>query len=467
MRPFFFIFLCSFNDNPMTPRIILSFFLLCFFSIEPSAQVLHDSSQGLPAFAEYDSEQNNGKPFLVNTRLFEFDSSVLNPWIEGITHLRVFGVDFRAGKDSEGLYKYVNEDKVDDLVSFCKMKNLKVVWTLNVTSFTLVKELSYVKSLIQRGLNIVAFEYGGEFYLKKYALGNLSSKGVVERIRMDGENRDYLDLLDMWLPPFMEEFPANEYEHILVTASASKEKSKTMNYRREFNRKVFNYVKGQPELFGKINFSYHIYAGAKPDSYNNDEENVLTPEKVDWSFLNEKPEGSRWVVTESGYYVRDFSAFELEQAKKFYTKQYQKLGSKGLIGVHTLYIPTNNQNPLSMYDPNGITPVGEMIDSWLKKRDSNGEMEDTDAPDSSSHPEPPSKPEPTGSGSTDSPDQKVTLEKIHPEYSGGFQWVNFNHTLTFSNGKAYKRSYWFSSPDFSKDDIGKPISYFKKVIKSK
>ena len=134
---------------------------------------------------------------LVNTRLFEFDSALLDPWIDKITHLRSFGVDFSKPKNNEGLYLYVDDNKMNDYIAFCKSKNLKVVWTLNLSSFTLEQEIAYVKDIISRGLNIVAFEYGGEFYLKKYLIGDLDAKGVVERIRMDGENRDYLNLLDI------------------------------------------------------------------------------------------------------------------------------------------------------------------------------------------------------------------------------------------------------------------------------
>ncbi|HNP08459.1 MAG TPA: hypothetical protein PKN99_12580, partial [Cyclobacteriaceae bacterium] len=121
---------------------------------------------------------------LVNTRLFEFDSSLLTPWIDKITHLRSFGVDFSKPKNNEGLYQYVDDNKMNDYIAFCKSKNLKVVWTLNLSSFTLEQEIAYVKNIISKGLNIVAFEYGGEFYLNKYYIGDLDAKGVVERIRM-------------------------------------------------------------------------------------------------------------------------------------------------------------------------------------------------------------------------------------------------------------------------------------------
>lgn len=301
---------------------------------------------------------------LVNTRLFEFDSSLLTPWIDKITHLRSFGVDFSKPKNNEGLYQYVDDNKMNDYIAFCKNKNLKVVWTLNLSSFTLEQEIAYVKNIISKGLNIVAFEYGGEFYLNKYYIGDLDAKGVVERIRMDGENRDYLNLLDIWLPAMIEEFPIDEYEHILITASVTGKQNITTEYRKEFNKKVFDYVVNNPNIKGKMSFSYHLYAGVKPSTYSEDEEIIYT-DNLDWSFLDEKPEG-RWVVTESGYYVSEFSQSQLNQAMEFYEQQSDKLEDKDLIGIHTLVVPTSNGNPLALYDLNGITPVGLMIQSWVE-----------------------------------------------------------------------------------------------------
>ncbi len=302
---------------------------------------------------------------LVNTRLFEFQSELLDPWINNITHLRTFGVDFSKPKNAEGLYQYVDDSRMDDVITFSNSKNLKIVWTLNLSSFTLEQEIAYVKDIISRGLNIVAFEYGGEFYLRKYFNGDLDAKGVVETIRMDGEYRDYLDLLDVWLPAVTEEFPMNEYEHILITASVSGDQNVTTDYRKEFNRKVFDYEKNEPSINGKVSFSYHIYAGAKPSSYSADEEIVYT-DNVDWSFLKEKPQNSRWVVTESGYYVSDFSQNQLDQARIFYETQSKQLENNDLLGIHTLVNETAADNPLALYNLNGITPVGLMIKSWLE-----------------------------------------------------------------------------------------------------
>jgi hypothetical protein len=75
------------------------------------------------------------------------------------------------------------------------------------------------------------------------------------------------------------------------------------------------------------------------------------------------------VVTESGYYVSDFSQSQLNQARKFYEQESEELENKDLMGIHTLLIPTTNRHPLAFYDLNGITPVGLMIQSWLEESD--------------------------------------------------------------------------------------------------
>jgi hypothetical protein len=415
-------------------------------------------------FSQEDMQPNFVRDeFLVNVRVFEFDSNKLVPWIEGITHLRAFGVDFRKGKGSDGLYQYVDDSKMNEFISFCKKKDLKVIWTLNLTSFTIEKEMAYVRGLMSKGLNIVGFQYGGEFWLKKYAFGEMESKGVVERIRMDGANRDYLNLLDEWFPVVLEEYPLNDYVHILVTASTTQENNRTQNYRREFNQKVFNYVTSNPDLKGKVDFSYHLYAGAKPDAYKKDEEDVITPERVDWSFIAKKPSDSRWIVTESGYYTKSWSDSDLKEAREFYTLQSQKLGKDDLMGVHVLYIADKGQNNLALYNLNGRTKVGDNIDNWLRNMSPADGSSTTEENEPQEEPEdsPVSNPAPAGNSN------EPVLTSISPKYGKWYHFIHFAHTLTFSNGKSYKRSYWFSSPDFSKDDIGKPISYFKKVIKSK
>jgi hypothetical protein len=184
---------------------------------------------------------------------------------------------------------------------------------------------------------------------------------------------------------------------------------------------------------------------------------------VDWTFLKELPDNSRWVVTESGYYVKDFSESELSLARKFLEDQSKHLSDESLFGIHTLLNPDRKPNATAMYDVNGLTPVGHMIKDWLEGKPTAEETESPSDEPITNKPDPkdPKDEKPSSSAG------EVTLVNIYPEYGGFFDWIHFNQTLVFSNGKTYKRSYWFGEPDFSKADVGKPITYFKRVLKNK
>ena len=303
----------------------------------------------------------------VSVRLFEFTKDNLEPWINGITHLRAFGIDFNKPKDSSGLLQYVDDQRVDDFIEFSNTKELKIIWTLNVSSFTLQSELDYVGQLIKKGLNIVAFEYGGEFYLPKYYNGDLSNQKVMEQIRMDGDHNDYLAMLDQWIPAFTKKYPPSKYEHILVCASHSQSSRKRDQYRRLWNDKVFSWAEQYNAGENKFSFSYHLYAGANRSQGPADEEDVLQPSEVDWSFLNDKPQGGRWVATESGYYISSFSETQLTKARQFYQAESEALGPDNLFGIHTLTKERRRVSPLTLYNPDGITPVGKNFEKWLMK----------------------------------------------------------------------------------------------------
>ena len=307
------------------------------------------------------------KEVVVSVRLFEFTKDNLEPWINGITHLRAFGIDFSKPKDADGLLQYADNQRVNDFIEFSNAKELKIIWTLNVSSYTLQMELDYVDQLIKKGLNIVAFEYGGEFYLPKYYNGELSNQKVMERIRMDGNHNDYLELLNQWIPTFTEKYPPSNYEHILVCASHGSSDRKRDQYRRLWNKKVFGWAKQHNTEGNKFSFSYHLYAGADRSQGPADEEDVLQPGEVDWSFLNDKPQGGRWVVTESGYYISNFSENQLAMARRFYQAESDALGPGNLFGIHTLTKESRRDSPLTLYNPDGITPVGENFEKWLMK----------------------------------------------------------------------------------------------------
>lgn len=304
--------------------------------------------------------QNGPKAFIVNTRVFTFDSSKLEPWLDEITHLSAFGVDFKKGKIA-GEYQRPFKARMDDFISFCQKKNIKVVWTLNMQSDTLQDELQYVTSLIQKGLPISAFKYGGEFYLGKYYYGDLSKKGVVEKVNID----IYLKWLKEWIPAFTKKFPFDQYDHILVGASYGVENNKSNRYRRQWNQKLIKMLDNNPKYAQKLAVDFHHYAGENDIIEPQGEETVRRV--VDFTFLRDFPDEMPIYITESGFRITDYSKDSLDKTEKYWSTFYEQLGPDDLYGVHLLY-HEGMKNPHAIYLEDGsISPVGKRLQTWLKR----------------------------------------------------------------------------------------------------
>jgi hypothetical protein len=324
----------------------------------------HPSPKVMPAHAlekKPTKHQTHPRNFIVNTRMFTFDSAKINPWIPQITHLSVFGVDFQKGKVN-GNYTYANKDRVDDLISFTKRKDLKVVWTLNMQSTTLEQELAYVTDLINRGMPISAFKYGGEFYLGKYYIGDTSKKGVVEKVNIS----IYKKWLKEWVPTFAKRFPFDQYDHILVGASYGKSNSRQDQYRRLWNQELIKMLDQNPTYIDKLAVDFHHYAGREKVVEPNGEETIES--EVSFDFLHDFPEQMPIYITESGYRIDDYSIKSLKKAYDYWTAFYQELGPNDYYGVHLLYTDAK-KNPHALYLSNGkLSPVGEKLRDWFREK---------------------------------------------------------------------------------------------------
>ncbi len=351
--------------------------------------------------------------------------------IEGITSLRTFGVAFDQEKvwdtdldtmtaqkvtamqaapiyTPEGvltsgvkIHRYVSDAKLQEFADFVNQYDLEVIWTLNVSNYTVDEELDFIKKAMAAPFNlpITKFEYGGEFYLPKYLNGDIDNKKVVEQVRMNTEydengnviidHNDYLDLLDLWIPAMLDDsdgikYGLMQYEHILICASHSGGVSDRDAYRQNWNAKVFNYVQNlNPALNGKVSYSFHLYAGEKPALYPVDEEHVyeLTDPNL-FAFINEKPTKQQgdwwnnWVVTEFGTYTDSWRQVDLNEQKLGWQMLadaliandpfYNNDTSNGnVFGVHTFYEEYNIFRSLALYSEDGITPGGQALDQFL------------------------------------------------------------------------------------------------------
>lgn len=259
----------------------------------------------------------------------------------------------------------MDDDKVEDFIRYTNAHHIQVVWTLYMTSRTLDRELAYVQQLMKRGMNITAFEYGGEFYLPKYARADTSKKGVVEKVTPAIYDR----MLKQWLPAFVKLLPFSKGDHIIVGASHGSTDSAADKHRQNWNLAVIMPIEQRyPDDIGKLSWSFHLYMGNKSRRSPTGEERVVA--KPDFAFMHDFPAQMTIFVTESGYYVRNFSAGELQRAGAFWTSLYRALRPGDVFGIHTLINKGNKPNPLALINRDGrLSPVGQAFQGWLKTLD--------------------------------------------------------------------------------------------------
>lgn len=300
------------------------------------------------------------KAVLVNIPLAYFNAKAAGDNFTRFRYFRTFGVDFHKPKQ-DGLYQYVDNKLVAEFIKYTNEHNIQVIWTLYMTSRTLERELEYVNHLINKGMNITAFEYGGEFYLPKYARADNSKKGVVEKVTAD----IYVQMLKNWLPAFQEILPLSQGDHIIIGASHGSTNSKSDKHRQAWNHSVVRGLKKNfSEYLSDLSWSFHLYMGRTAKNSPKGEENIYAV--VDFSFMNDFPSGMKIFVTESGYYIDAFSKQQLGLARQFWTALYNALRPGDVFGIHTLINKGNKPNPLALIARSGqLTPVGMAFKEWL------------------------------------------------------------------------------------------------------
>lgn len=284
------------------------------------------------------------------------------PWIKQFGLIRFFGSAF--GKDTDGGFPHHEEEKIDKLVEICTKYNQKVIWSILITSFTLEKELSYIKWLIKtKKVPIVAFELGGEYYLPKYRKGDVDNHKVLEQILVTKDRNDYTNMLGGWIDALQSGYP--QIKLILIGASHGSSSLFRDKYRAEWNKQLFEYATTEyPDT--EFYVSYHYYAGNNKGLSDPNEEDVITPDKIDLGFLKTLPERYHWICTESGYWPTGSAKEDKEMIKAFFDAQKEALGDEDIMGVHTLY-QKKSGSPYALYDREGLTEMGEVIKEWCEE----------------------------------------------------------------------------------------------------
>ena len=360
---------------------------------------------------------------ILNTRIFEFDSRVLVNLPEQVTHFRGFSVDFSAPK-VDGLYQYTADTKPEvfnDWITYCITNDLSVVWTLNMSSFTIEKEIDFVTQLISQGLKITHFQMGGEFWLPKYYYGKTDEKGVVEQVRI----ADYLLMLDDWIPSLRLHFP--DVQLMILGCSHQNGDNQTEKYRKQWNDAVIEYKEAN-DANDTMGFTVHYYAGAKPDLQpSNGEEAIF--QNIDWSpFISQLREpfpDVDIIITESGWYASDKSQEQLDKMVEFYESGVEAIGENGIMGLHVLNQQKESYH--NWFDRDGITDVGDNFLDYFDLQIE--EEEEIEMP-------------------------KPVLVAVYPDRKN--EWVFYGWTyLIFSDGEKIRLTTRWGRIPVGSEDIGK------------
>lgn len=301
--------------------------------------------------------------FIVNARLRNTDWAMIDPWIPTITALRVPGGSVaqytwrREADVPEWLMEnpgkrrqqtFLTDDVIRTYAAFAKDKNTETYFCLNIND-KLENQLEILDRFIHFGVNITHVEIGNENYLPKFAQGKKKGLGYARVITVD----DYIDILEQWTPA-LKKYP---FKILAVTASRSNDNSPGDIYRGVWNAAVFQFAAANPGSLDGT--ALHIYRDGPDDSSQSLEEKSVKND--DYSFADEFPLPIH--ITEAGHRGADWSPAGVERYKTFHRDLCAYIISRNdgsRCGTHVLYNPRNQPgDPYSMFDVNGITPLGE------------------------------------------------------------------------------------------------------------
>jgi hypothetical protein len=322
---------------------------------------------GQPRLESTDQQHSilNSSGVIVNMRPTFTDVNHLEPWIPGISYLRVWGgsrgmatypsLDSvpRIIRNNPRRFSVVTEEEVQDLLSLQIAHGVRIIYMVNIND-SLESQYRFIQHLLEVGLDIAILELGNEIYLRKYLFGDLEALGVTR----SWSPQEYVEeVLDHWAPR-LHSFQIPMY---LVGASHGIEQTPGNDIRREWNRVLLEGLERGSQFISGVTF--HRYAGEQRTGNTHEEE----ISNQSFEFLTTF--GSLPIaITESGYFFTEMNPTNLEKAAEFWSAFRAALKPEDLFGIHLLQRRPGAQGDLSygLYDHRGITPVGERFDSWLR-----------------------------------------------------------------------------------------------------
>jgi acid phosphatase type 7 len=341
-----------------------------FLVVNEDGDVLDEYPETPVANAGESKPQSRGlspdRGVIVNMRPAFTDYSKLEPWIDGIGYLRVWGGSrgMATYPTREAVpeilhsrpnhYNVVPQEEIDALLELQRKHDIEFIYMVNIND-TLESQMAFIRRLQDEGMRLAMLEMGNEMYLRKFAEGLTDMLGVTRQITA----RDHVQLLAEWLPE-VRKFGIPVY---VVAASHGTSDRPEDQRRREWNEVLKAGIERRPGLVDGV--SYHRYGGRHGHRGVTHEEEISNDS---FDFLNTFGD-LPIAITESGYFFEEMTEENLDKAAEFWSAFRDALKPTDLYGVHVLFNPRNRRDgmPLGLYDEEGITPVGKRFERWLKE----------------------------------------------------------------------------------------------------
>ncbi len=300
----------------------------------------------------------------MNLRPAYTDFSKLEPWIEGIGYIRVWGGSRgmatypnlesvpAALRPQRSRFNVISREEIEQLLRLQRKHSIEFIYLLNIND-SLESQRAFVQQLLDAGLQIAMLELGNEIYLRKFTYGDIKGLGVTRRITIE----DYIGIIRNWVPELRRRFRIPVY---VCAAGHGPEARPADEERRRWNLNIKTELDRDPTLADGVTF--HRYGGEERTG-NTHEETIsnegfaFTQTFGDWPIA----------ITESGYQFSDPTMENLEHAAEFWTAFLRALKPTDVFGIHIMYNRSDavSDSSFGLYGSKGITPTGKQFARWL------------------------------------------------------------------------------------------------------
>jgi hypothetical protein len=305
------------------------------------------------------------RPVVVNLLPATTDFARLEPWIEGITHARVWGgtrgmTTYPALeavpewlRASPSRYWVVTDAEIEACLALQRRTGIRFIYMVNVND-SLESQRAFIGRLLAAGLDVAMLELGNELYLNKFAIGDTTARGVTRA----WSAAQYVDeVIDVWAPDL-----AGFGLPLYVIGAAHGGYGPAEDGRRvAWNTTLRAALAARP---GRVTgVTLHRYAGTGRTIADEEDPSAGGFEFV--STFADYP----IAVTESGYYFDELTDDNLERAASFWAGFSAALKPGDMFGVHVVYQRSGvgpSSFALALFNEHGRTPTGERFARWLR-----------------------------------------------------------------------------------------------------